>query len=74
MENTLESPLINASELIEQAAEKCGGQIGLARALGVSPQAINKWKSSRVPAERVIDFERVTGISRNCVRPDIYPS
>lgn len=43
----------------------------LATALGVSYQAVHKWK--RVPAERVLDVERLRGISRSTLRPDLYP-
>ncbi|HXJ38441.1 MAG TPA: Cro/CI family transcriptional regulator, partial [Bryobacteraceae bacterium] len=63
----------NSSDLIERVAKIVGGQRALAEAMGISPQAVNKWKSSRVPAERVLDFERVTGLSRHQIRPDIYP-
>jgi DNA-binding transcriptional regulator YdaS (Cro superfamily) len=57
-----------------RAKEKVGGASGLARALGgsVSPQAISQWK--QVPAERVLDVERATGISRTELRADLYPS
>lgn len=60
--------------IIEEGARRRGSQAALAAALGVSPQAINKWKGSRIPAERVLDFERATGISRHRIRSDIYPS
>lgn len=44
----------------------------MAKAMGgVSPQAISQW--SRVPVLRVLDVERVTGIPRHELRPDIYP-
>lgn len=43
----------------------------LAVALGVSYQAVHKWR--RVPAERVLDVERLRGISRSTLRPDLYP-
>jgi Putative antitoxin of bacterial toxin-antitoxin system, YdaS/YdaT len=43
----------------------------LAVILGVTPGAISQWK--RVPAERVLDVERATGVSRHTLRPDIYP-
>ncbi|TPW26007.1 transcriptional regulator [Pararhizobium mangrovi] len=50
---------------------KAGGNTGLAKALGnISPQAIGQWR--RVPAERVLNVEAVTGISRHELRPDIY--
>lgn len=74
MNTAVESPEKSPVELIiEEAAYRNGGQVGLAKALGVSAQAITKWKDSRVPAERVLDFERVTGIPRHRIRPDIYP-
>ncbi len=40
----------------------------------VTPQAIRKWAEFGVPAERVLEFERVTGIPRTRIRPDLYPS
>ena len=45
----------------------------VAKELGVSEPAVSHWSRSRVPAERVIDIERVTGISRHDLRPDLYP-
>lgn len=39
--------------------------------IAITSQAISQWK--RVPAERVLDVERVTGISRHDLRPDLYP-
>jgi len=43
----------------------------LAAALGVSYQAVHKWR--RVPAHRVLEIERLRGISRTTLRPDLYP-
>ena len=42
----------------------------LAIALNIKPQAVYQWK--RTPIERVRDVERITGISRHILRPDIY--
>jgi DNA-binding transcriptional regulator YdaS (Cro superfamily) len=42
----------------------------LADALGVTPGAIAQWK--RVPAERVPQVSRITGIPREKLRPDIF--
>lgn len=50
---------------------KRGRLTQLAQALGIGSNAISQWE--RVPAERVIDVERATGIPRNQLRPDIYP-
>lgn len=50
-------------------------QSALARQLGVTPQAIEGWKKrNQVPAERVLDIERITGgcVSRYELRPDLY--
>lgn len=62
-----------AEGALAQAKEAVKGPSGLARALerDISPQAISQWK--RVPAERVLEVERATGISRHKLRPDLYP-
>lgn len=57
-----------------RAAKAAGGQSALARILKVTPQAVQKMcASGRVPAERVLEIERATGVSRHELRPDIYP-
>jgi DNA-binding transcriptional regulator YdaS (Cro superfamily) len=44
----------------------------MAKALGnVSSQAVSQWK--RVPADRVLEVERISGVSRHDLRPDLYP-
>jgi DNA-binding transcriptional regulator YdaS (Cro superfamily) len=45
-------------------------KLQLAKALGITHGAVNQWR--RVPAERVIEVERVTGIPREKLRPDLY--
>lgn len=57
-------------EIVAKAAEKAGGVVALARELGIKHTALYSWK--RVPAERVLDIERITGISRHTLRPDVY--
>lgn len=47
-----------------------GAKLRLARELGVTHGAVSQWK--RVPAERVLDVERITGIPREQLRPDLY--
>lgn len=58
---------------LKEAKLAVNGNTGLARALagGITPQAVSQWK--RVPAGRVIDVERVTGVRRHRLRPDLYP-
>ena len=59
-------------DALDAARKAAGGNVGIARALGgITPQAISQWR--RVPAERVLDVERITGIPRSNLRPDLYP-
>ena len=44
----------------------------LAAALGITHGAVSQWH--RVPADRVIAVERITGIARTTLRPDLYPA
>lgn len=57
-------------EVVNVAAGKVGGVVALARELGIKHTALYSW--NRVPAERVLDIERITGISRHELRPDIF--
>ena len=50
--------------------EERGRRQALARALSIGPSALSQWH--QVPAERVLDVERLTGISRYELRGDIY--
>lgn len=56
---------------LERAKEASGGAGKLAEALGVSAQAISQW--DEVPPLRVLAVERISGISRSELRPDLYP-
>lgn len=47
-------------------------QADLAARLRIGAPTLCKWEKGRVPAERVLDVERETGISRHELRPDIY--
>jgi len=60
---------------IAAAVERTGtGQAGLARLLGVSPQAVNQWVNGNrpVPSRHVLAIERATGVSRHALRPDVF--
>jgi len=61
---------MSKSSPVSEAVERAGGAANLARALNVSRQAIYKWQ--RIPADRVREIERLTGISRETLRPDLY--
>ncbi|NNM74813.1 Cro/CI family transcriptional regulator [Enterovirga aerilata] len=60
------------AEGIEQAIRAAGSIGALARALGISQPAVSNWR--RIPADRVVKVEEVTGIPRAVLRPDLYPT
>lgn len=68
--------MANQKSPLERIKTEFGGAVGLASKLTeanperpITSQAISQWK--QVPAERVIDVESVTGISRAELRPDL---
>lgn len=49
-------------------------QSELAAMLSITPQSVSLWvKNKRVPARKVIQVERLTGIHRTLLNPDVYP-
>jgi len=63
--------MIDRKEALKRAIEAVGGLAGLADSLGVTKQAISQW--DEVPPLRVLAVERVSGVSRHELRPDLYP-
>lgn len=60
---------------IEKAVRLAGNQSSLARAVNVSPQAVQQWvESGRVSYKKVLEVEKVTGVHRSELRPDLYPT
>lgn len=56
------------------AVDILGGQTATAKKLGVSQQAVQYWiKRGRVPALKAIPLEVASGVSRQKLRPDLYP-
>jgi DNA-binding transcriptional regulator YdaS (Cro superfamily) len=56
---------------LTEAIRRAGGIRALARALGnISPQSVSTWGVT--PAVRVLEVERVTGVSRYKLRPDVF--
>lgn len=56
---------------LEDAIRAAGGIGALARQLGISQPSVSNWQ--RIPAERVIAVEALTGVPRASLRPDLYP-
>jgi TorA maturation chaperone TorD len=55
---------------LDEAIAAAGGVGALARKIGIAQPSVSNW--SRVPAERVLTVEAVTGVSRAVLRPDLY--
>src|SRR5262249_26613143 len=55
---------------LDQAIAAAGGVGALARKIGIAQPSVSNW--SRVPSERVLTVEAVTGVSRSVLRPDLY--
>jgi len=55
---------------VDEAVRRVGSKGRLAKRLGISRQAVDQWE--KVPAERVLALESISGVSRYQLRPDIY--
>lgn len=55
---------------LQKAIASVGTASELARRLGISPAAVLQWEE--IPIRRVVDVERVSGISRKVLRPDLF--
>ena len=55
---------------VRAAVQAAGGFHALGRSLGISHEAIRQWQ--RVPDRRIIQVEKVTGVDREILRPDLY--
>lgn len=61
---------------VQRAVKVCGSQSALARALGVSRQAVSNWTAGAIPGWDVA--QRVHEVTQGkvpvwMVRPDVYP-
>jgi len=55
---------------LEEAIRAAGGVGALARKIGIAQPSVSNW--GRVPAERVLLVEALTGVRRAVLRPDLY--
>lgn len=56
--------------IIFKAAQKLGGIVAMSQALGLSRGAASQW--TEIPIDHVAKLERLTGIPREVLRPDIF--
>lgn len=58
------------AQIMREVLSRMGSMRALARALGISHVSVRRWV--KVPPLRVLEIERLTGISRYKLRPDIF--
>jgi DNA-binding transcriptional regulator YdaS (Cro superfamily) len=56
---------------LADAIQNAGSAGKLAKGLKIKVQAVSQWE--RCPPGRVLEVERITGVSRHDLRPDFYP-
>lgn len=64
------------NEALKRACEVAGGQKPLADRIGTTQSQVWYWlerSKKGVPAEFVLKIETATGVSRNALRPDLWP-
>ena len=62
-------------EALKACRDAAGSDSQMARDLGVPQSTMWRWlnQSKQLPAEYVLKAERLYGVSRSELRPDIYP-
>lgn len=56
------------------ACDAVGGEARLAELIGKTRSHVSTWKlRGMIPPEQAIPIERVSGVSRHVLRPDLYP-
>jgi len=55
---------------LADAVTAVGGAAEMARILDITSQAVSSWQ--RCPATRVLALEKISGVSRHELRPDVF--
>ncbi len=71
MDETTWTPFEMREEGLQRAIDAAGGVGALARSLGIRQPSVSTW--TKVPADRVLAIEALTGVARKMLRPDLYP-
>lgn len=58
------------SDGLQKAIVAAGGVPELAKAIGITPEAIYQWDV--IPIRRVLEIEEITGVKRGVLRPDYF--
>lgn len=57
---------------LKKAIELAGGEKALAAHFNITRQAVEQW--TVCPPFRALELEKLTGVSRHELRPDLYPA
>jgi DNA-binding transcriptional regulator YdaS (Cro superfamily) len=59
---------------LTKATEAVGGIAALGRLLGLCRQTVQNWgkHDRQIPAKHIVEIERLTGVPREELRPDLY--
>ena len=59
---------------IEKVISIYGSQVAASKELGISSSLLNHWVRGRfaIPANRCVELEKKTGVSRAELRPDLF--
>jgi DNA-binding transcriptional regulator YdaS (Cro superfamily) len=57
---------------LDVAIERAGGVSKLAALLGLHQTVVSNWRSRGIPAKRCPEVERVTGVPRWVLLPDLF--
>jgi DNA-binding transcriptional regulator YdaS (Cro superfamily) len=55
---------------LRKAIKAVGTRYQLAKLLGLKPASIQGW--DRIPYERIVEVEKITGVPREELRPELY--
>jgi DNA-binding transcriptional regulator YdaS (Cro superfamily) len=61
-------------DALEKAIQALGGFVAACDKLCVAQSTLGSWRARGVPVRKVLVIERLTGVSRHDLRPDIYPN
>jgi hypothetical protein len=64
--------LWEALEARRKAKLPINSKQGLAKALGITKQAMTPWRT-HIPVKHVLQIEKLIGVDRSVLRADIYP-
>jgi DNA-binding transcriptional regulator YdaS (Cro superfamily) len=60
------------TSFITKAVQKAGGRSAVAKKLNVNVETVRQWEIKKIPAERAVDLEKISGVHRSFLRPDLW--